>query len=141
MTAMIVLIALIYVGKKPWTFDNVAGSGKAWSGPGDIQEVTLNQARRLLKHPDQWALANPDDAALVDGEATVQVIEPNGETSDVPASVLKKPFEKMTKPELTAYALAELKLELPQSLSKAGMVNAIEEALKGPEPMTEGEVA
>ncbi|CAG2132510.1 hypothetical protein [Cupriavidus numazuensis] len=140
MTA-IVLIALMYVGKKPWTFDNVAGSGKAWDGPGDVQEVTVNQARRLLQHPDQWALANQEDAALVSGEVTVQVTEPSGKTVEVPATVLKKPFEKMSKPELAAYAKTELKLDLLPALSKAAMINAIEEALKGPEPMTEGEVA
>ncbi|NSX14952.1 hypothetical protein HTY52_12790 [Cupriavidus taiwanensis] len=137
----IVLIALAYVGKKPWTLDNVAGSGKAWNGPGDVQEVTVNQARRLLKHPDQWALANPEDAAIVSGEITVQLTAPNGETSEVPATVLKKPIEKMSKPELAAYALAELKLELAPALSKAAMINAIEEAQKGPEPMTEDEAA
>ncbi|CAN7308359.1 hypothetical protein LJR296_001464 [Cupriavidus necator] len=140
MTA-IVLIALVYVGKKPWTLDNVAGSGKAWEGPGDVQEVTVNQARRLLQHPDQWALDNPEDAAIVAGEITVQVTEPSGKTVEVPAAVLKKPIEKMSKPELVAYALAELKLELAPQLSKAGMVNAIEEAIKGAEPMTEDEVA
>lgn len=137
----IILVAIAYVGRKLWTLDNVAGSGKAWAGNGDVQEVTVNQARRLLKHPDQWALANPEDEALVSGEITVQVTEPNGETSEVPASVMKKPLEKMSKPELVAYALTELKLELAPSLSKAGLINAIEEALKGPEPMTEGEVA
>ncbi|MBB3010630.1 hypothetical protein [Cupriavidus alkaliphilus] len=140
MTA-IVLIALEYVGKKPWTLDNVAGSGKAWNGPGDVQEVTVNQARRLLKHPDQWALANPEDAELVDGEVTVQVTHPSGETSEVPAAVLKKPIEKMSKPELAAYALTELKLELAPNLSKKAMIDAIEEAIKGAEPMTEDEVA
>lgn len=134
----IMMIALVYVGLKPWTMDNVAGSGKAWDGPGDVQEVTVNQAKRLLKHPDQWALNNPEDAALVDGEITVPVTDSNGRTTEIPAKELKKPLELMTKPQLVAYALAELKLELNPVLAKPKMIDAIEEAQKGPEPLQAG---
>lgn len=134
----ITLIALVYVGKKPWTMDNVAGSGKAWNGAGDVQEVTVNQAKRLLKHPDQWALNDPGDASLVDGDITVPVTDSNGRTTEIPAKDLRKPLELMTKPQLVAFALAELKLELRPALSKPKMIDAIEEAQKGPDPLQPG---
>jgi hypothetical protein len=132
------MIPIIYVGKKPWTRDNVAGSGKAWEGPGDVQEVTENQAKVLLKYPDQWALADEADAANVAGPVTVAVTDlQSGETTDVPADSLKKPLETMSKAELTAYG-ASIKLKLPAALSKKDMIDAIEEAQKGPEPLQPG---
>jgi hypothetical protein len=132
------MIPIIYVGKKPWTRDNVAGSGKAWDGQGDVQEVTENQAKTLLKYPDQWALADEADADLVAGPVTVPVTDPqSGETRDVPATVLKKPLETMSKAELVTYG-ASIKLTLAPALSKKAMIDAIEEAQKGPEPLQPG---
>lgn len=132
------LIPILYVGKKPWTRDNVAGSGKAWNGPGDVQEVTANQAKVLLKYPDQWGLANEADVANVSGPVTVTVTNPqSGETEEIPASVLAKPLETMTKAELTAFG-ASINLSLAPALSKKAMIDAIEEAQKGPEPLQPG---
>lgn len=132
------MIEIIYVGKKPWTRDNVAGSGKAWDGPGDVQEVTENQAKVLLKYPDQWALANDKDAKKVEGPVTVPVTDPqSGDTTDVPATVLAKPIEKMNKGELVTFA-ASIKLALDPAMSKKAMIDAIEEAQKGPEPLQPG---
>lgn len=132
------LIEIEYVGKKPWARDNVAGSGKAWNGPGDVQEVTVNQAKTLLKYPDQWALANEGDASKVDGPVMVKVTDPqSGKSEDVPAAVLAKPLEAMTKAELTAFG-ASIKLTLAPALSKKQMIDAIEEAQKGPEPLKAG---
>lgn len=132
------LIEIVYVGKKPWARDNVAGSGKAWDGPGDVQEVTVNQAKMLLKYQDQWGLANEKDAAKVDGPITVKVTDPqSGKSEEVPASVLAKPLETMTKAELTAFG-ASIKLTLAPALSKKQMIDAIEEAQKGPAPLQAG---
>lgn len=135
------MIPIIYVGKKPWTRDNVAGSGKAWDGPGDVQEVTENQAKTLLKYPDQWALENPDDAELLTGPVTVTVVDPGGGAStEVTADSLRKPIEAMSKAELTVFGTT-LNLKLAPALSKKQMIDTIEEAQKGPEPMKAGEVA
>ncbi|MDE4918270.1 hypothetical protein ACUXAV_000309 [Cupriavidus metallidurans] len=132
------MIEIIYVGKKPWTRDNVAGSGKAWDGPGDVQEVTENQAKVLLKYPDQWALANEKDAEKVGGPVTVAVTDTQtGVTTDVPATVLAKPYEKMNKAELVTFG-ASIKLALDPAMSKKAMIDAIEEAQKGPEPLQPG---
>lgn len=132
------MIDIIYVGKKPWTRDNVAGSGKAWAGNGDVQQVTENQAKALLKYPDQWALAHDKDAAKVDGPITVAVTDPqSGVTTEVPAAVLAKPLESMSKAELTAYG-ASINLKLAPALSKKQMIDAVEEAQKGPEPLHAG---
>jgi hypothetical protein len=53
-------VRIEYVGKKPYCSDNLARSKKVWRGRGDVQEVTEEQAEILLKHPDQWALAEDE---------------------------------------------------------------------------------
>lgn len=132
------MIDIVYVGNKPWTMDNVAGSGKAWDGPGDVQTVSENQAKILLRYPDQWGLADEADAQAVEGPVTVSVTDPGtGEQTEVTEDSLKKPLENMTKVELAAYG-ASINLKLAPALSKKQMVDAIEEAQKGPEPLQQG---
>lgn len=132
------MIGIVYVGLKPWARDNVAGSGKSWAGRGDVQEVSENQAKMLLKYPDQWGLENPEDADRLGGPVTVSVIDPTtGEKTEVAQSSLAKPLEKMSKAELAAFG-ARMKLSLAPTLSKKQMIDAIEEAEKGPEPLQPG---
>lgn len=50
------MVALRYVGAKPSKVDTLAGSRVTWRGPGDVREVPLDAAKRLLRHPDVWAL-------------------------------------------------------------------------------------
>lgn len=50
-------VLLKYVGKKPFAIDSIGGTGVVWNGNGDIQPVPEETAEKLLKHPDQWALA------------------------------------------------------------------------------------
>ena len=50
------MVRVKYVGKKPHAIDNVASSGKTWTGHGDVQVVTEAQAEKLCKFPDQWEL-------------------------------------------------------------------------------------
>lgn len=132
------MIGIVYVGLKPWARDNVAGSGKSWAGRGDVQEVSENQAKMLLKYPDQWGLDNPEDADQLGGPVMVSVIDPTtGEKTEVAQSSLAKPLEKMSKAELAAFG-AKMKLSLAPTLSKKQMIDAIEEAQKGPEPLQPG---
>jgi hypothetical protein len=51
-------VAIEYVGNKPFSVDNVAGTGICWHGKGDIQDVPVSAAETLLKYPDQWATAD-----------------------------------------------------------------------------------
>lgn len=130
------LIAVAYVGKKPFAIDNVARSGKAWNGPGDVQEVTPAQAQALLKFPDQWALARQDDQATVDKPLQIEVSGEDGKTVQVEASELAKPLEKMSKDELKAYAKARFGKELDGRKSSKLMVDQIQEFERDLPPLT-----
>lgn len=121
------LIQIKYVGKKPFAFDNIANSGKGWNGPGDVQEVTAPQAKLLLKYADQWALANPGDAALFSAPVTVKVVDEAGEKVVIDTDALTKPLEKMTKPELVAYAFNRWGKELDASEGKKLLLDQVEE--------------
>lgn len=121
------LIQVVYVGKKPEAFDNVARSGKTWHGAGDIQEVTDAQAKLLLKFPDQWQLANEDDRDQVETPVSVVGKDENGQQVTVDPEALTKPLEKMNKAELTALATDRFGKELDAKLSKKAMVDQLEE--------------
>lgn len=131
------MIAIVYVGKKPFAIDNVAGSGRFWNGHGDVQEVTNSQAKILLKFPDQWALQNPEaDSEAVEKEATTTFIAPDGERVTVPESALAKPLEKMSADELRAYAIDRHALVFKSNVSKKSMMDAIQEKEAGLPPIT-----
>lgn len=120
-------IRIKYVGKKAVAFDNVASSGKSWHGAGDVQEVTVPQAKELVKFTDQWALDNADDAQLFDVVQTVTVADGDGGSTKVNLDELDaNRLESMTKTELMAYAKT-LGKELKPQTAKADMVDQIEE--------------
>lgn len=121
------LIAVVYVGNKPHAFDNVARSGKSWSGKGDIQEVTDAQAKQLLKFPDQWQLADEADLAQVNAPTAVVGTDEDGEQVAIDPETLTKPIEKMNKAELTALAMDRFGKELDAKLSKKQMIDQLEE--------------
>jgi hypothetical protein len=98
------LVEVVYVGKKPAAIDNVAHSGKLWNGKGDVQSVTPEQAKTLIKYPDQWVLVNPDDATAVAVPVTHTTTGEDKKPVQVAEGDLKKPLEKMSKPELVVYA-------------------------------------
>ena len=123
-------VNIVYVGNKPHAFDNVAKSGKSWEGKGSVQQVTDKQAKILLKYPDQWALENEGDQAVVDTPNTVESVGENGESVVVNEEDLKKPLERMTKPELVAFAKDKWGKDLDVSLSKKLMIDQIEEWLQ-----------
>ncbi|WP_025915803.1 hypothetical protein [Herminiimonas sp. CN] len=97
-------IKVEYIGKKPFCIDNVAKSGKVWNGPGDVQEVTLQQAKILTSYRDQWALVEASDVDALDAPYTVETQDAQGETVLTDAAELNGPLEKMTAAELVAYA-------------------------------------
>jgi len=121
------LIEVVYVGKKPVAFDNVARSGKSWAGEGDIQEVTDAQAKLLIKFPDQWQLVNEKDRASVETPESITGTDDNGKAVTVDPEDLKQPIEKMSKAELTALAKDRWGKELDSKLSKKAMIDQIEE--------------
>jgi len=121
------LVPVVYVGNKPHAFDNIAHSGKSWQGKGDVQEVTDAQAKLLLKYPDQWALANEADRAVVDAPVSIQSQDENGEAVTIDPDDLKKPLEKMNKAELSALAKQSWDKELDPAMTKKAMIDQIEE--------------
>lgn len=129
------LIKIVYVGKKPTAYDNVAKSGKVWNGNGDVQEVTADQAKQLLKFPDQWDVVDADDAGIVHLKTTTEVTGEDGQPVQVESDVLKKPLEKMTKEELVALAKTKWCKELDIRLAKKLLIDAIEEFERDLEPI------
>lgn len=129
------LIKIVYVGKKPIAYDNVAGSGKSWAGKGDVQEVTEAQAKALLKYPDQWDVADAADAGIVHQPETVTVTDDDGQDVQVDQATLDKPLERMSKAELAAYALAKFGKKLDARKSTKDLIDAIEEFERDVEPV------
>lgn len=130
------LIKIVYVGKKPFATDNVAGSRKVWNGHGDVQQVTEAQAKTLLKYPDQWDVVDADDAGLVNEPTTVHVTDEDGQDVSVTTDDLAKPLEKMSKPELIAYAKAKWDKQLDARKSTKNLIDAIEEFERDLAPIT-----
>jgi hypothetical protein len=125
-----------YIGRKPTAVDNVANSGKFWSGFGDVQEVNDRQARTLLTYPDQWVLDDESDSLAVHKEPVTRFINPEGDRVEIPESALKKPLEHMGKDELRAYALERFQKSLHPNMGRKRMVDEIEEMERGMEPFT-----
>lgn len=121
------LIALVYVGRKATAYDNIARSGKTWTGNGDVQEVTDVQAKQLLKYPDQWALVNPQDLAAVNLPISLQVTDEDGDNQVVDPEAFKKPLEHMSKAELKALAMHKWGKDLSARQSTKTMIDQIEE--------------
>jgi len=125
----------VYVGKKPFAFDNVAKSGKCWAGNGDVQEVTPAQAKQLLKYPDQWALVDQADEQAVTAQVTTAVVGEDGEDVNVPHDDLKKPLESMSKAELAAFAKAKFGKKLDARKATKELIDTIEEFERDLEPV------
>lgn len=67
------MVNVVYIGPKITAFDNVSGSGLIWYGAGDVKAVTVEQAKKLVKHPTVWMLeddykSRPNDADQVNDE-------------------------------------------------------------------------
>jgi len=120
-------VKLVYVGKKPAAYDNIAKSGKTWNGPGDVQEVTELQARQLLAFPDQWALLNEEDREAVEHTESIKVVDEDGDTVIIDPDAFKKPLEKMSKAEMVAYANNRWSKTLEPTMAKKMMIDQIEE--------------
>lgn len=120
-------IKVKYIGKKLFAIDNVAGSGKLWNGNGDVQEVTPAQAKRLIKHEDQWALVDPADLELALRPLVVRVEDEDGDEVSVNQHALIKPLEKMSRAELVAYALTRFNKVLSAKAARKLLLDQIEE--------------
>jgi hypothetical protein len=121
------LIAVRYVGNKPSAFDNVARSGVTWNGNGDVQYVSDAQAKALIKHPNQWELANAGDQEAVLAPVSIQVTDEDGASVSIDPDDLNKPLEKMSKAELKAYAANKWGKELDARKSTKALIDQIEE--------------
>jgi hypothetical protein len=53
-----------YIGAKDFMPDIVTGSGVCWTGYGDVQEVTEEQADKLFVHDDEFAEEAAHNALL-----------------------------------------------------------------------------
>jgi hypothetical protein len=121
------LIKLVYVGNKPAAYDNIARSGKTWNGKSDVQEVTDAQAKLLLKFPDQWQLVDAKDKAAIEAPVSISVTGEAGEDVIVDPETFKQPIEKLSKSELSAYALNKWGKDLSANKNRKDMIDQIEE--------------
>lgn len=127
------LVQVVYVGRKAFSVDNVARSGKCWNGKGDVHEVTPAQAKILTSYADQWALVNPDDAEIVQAPQPVIVTGEGGQKVQIdPASIKGTALERMSKPELLAHALTVHKKDLDARKSKKNLIDEIEALERDP---------
>ena len=120
------LVKIKYVGAKPFAHDNVARSGKSWSGHGDVQEVSEAQASVLLKFPDQWERDGDAAKEIVSGPIAVRVEDGDSGEVIIDLAELLKPLEKMSADELRAFAVSRYGKRLKQT-SRKGMLDQIEE--------------
>ncbi|MEJ0004365.1 MAG: hypothetical protein WDN30_14055 [Pararobbsia sp.] len=120
------MIEIRYVGRKPWAVDNVAHTGTIWCALNDVQAVPPGAARRLLKHPDQWELANPEDEALL-AVAIHTTTDKDGKQIEVDEADLKKPLEKMTRAELKVYAKTHFNREVNASQPRTVLLDLVDE--------------
>ncbi|RQS39773.1 hypothetical protein [Burkholderia sp. Bp8990] len=129
------MIDIRYIGRKEWAIDPVAGSGVVWEGSGDVQEMTVTQARKILKHPDEWELANPDDAGRLEVQTVHQTLDEDGKPTEVDEKDLEKPIERMTRSELKVYAKLKYGRDIPANMSRAHMIDQVEEFEKTLNPV------
>lgn len=130
------MIEVKYVGKKPSAIDNLTQSGKTWNGHGDVQSVTVAQARRLIVYADQWELANPGDLDAVNEPVVTQVLDRDGKPVDVTENDLKRPLEKMSPAELVAVARTRFNKTLNVKMGRTRLIDEIEALDKGMDPIT-----
>lgn len=112
-----------YAGAKARKDDNVAGTGVAWFGHGDVQEVPDAAVGKLLKHPDVWQLVGASEGLAAVGASA----KPEPEAEKAPAKfVLDGPDGTIT---LDAMSDDELRAWVAANLEPAGV--KIDGRLKG----------
>ena len=119
-------LKIVYVGNKLMSHDNVTRSGAIWNGKGDIQEVTEDQAKILLKYPDQWALADANDDDPTDNKILIDVFDENGNLVNIDTAELTGSMEKMTKIQMIALIKMKWNKELPHTLTKKELMGEAE---------------
>ncbi len=129
------MIELRYIGRKAWAVDPVGHSGVSWEGPGDVQPVPLSAARKILNHPDEWELANPEDASRLEVNTSHQTTDEHGKVVEVDDADLQRPIEKMSRAELKVYAKLKYGRDIPANMARAQMIDQIEEFEKMVNPV------
>ncbi len=121
------LVKIQYVGNKKVAYDNVARTGLSWDGFGDIKEVREDQARILLKYPDQWILIDEEDRARIETTESIKIMDEDGDTVVIDPDAFGKPIEKMTKAEIVAYAANKFGKDIDVHKSKKMLIDIVEE--------------
>jgi hypothetical protein len=117
------MVAIVYVGAKAWTHDNVGRSGVQWHGKGDIQNVPAGAAKRLLRFPDQWAIA--DGSPLPDAKTIEARLLEVAKNLHAP----KEP-EQMNEDELADYASKQHGIDFPPGTARDEMLFQVERKIE-----------
>jgi hypothetical protein len=121
------MIDIRYIGRKAWAIDSVGQSGIVWDGQGDVKPVPVGAARKILKHPDEWELANPDDASRLHVNTAHHATDEEGKLVEVDDADLKKPIEKMSRVELKVYAKLKFGKDIDARSARAHLIDQVEE--------------
>lgn len=129
------MIELRYVGRKAWAIDPVGGSGTVWNGNGDVQGVPVSAARKILRHPDEWELANPEDASRLEVNTAHHATDEDGKTVEVDDSDLNKPIDKMSRVELKVFAKLRFGKDLDARTARGVLLDQVEELQRTANPV------
>lgn len=129
------MIRIKYIGAQDPLVDVVAKTGIVWTQKA-VHAVSTRQARALLRHPDQWVLADPKkDQAAVDKQPTINFINPEGKRVQIPESVVGVPLERLTADEVRAVGLHKYGMTFRPDAARARMIDEIEDLAAGMDPI------
>lgn len=118
-----------YIGKKDFFPDFIAQSGKSWNGYGDVQEVTDDQAKKLLVHDDEFAEQGAHDALLAEQEAAAAAeaariaAEPAGSPPLAPDQGIQQPAQEVGAPASAGLADAAAIVITADEINAMGKVD------------------
>lgn len=123
------MMAVKYIGKKPYRSDSVCGTGLVWT-PGQVHVVTDDVGSRLIRHTDVWANVEITDAMA---DAAIPVAAPKKaakKEEDEPRAELVN-FGAMKLPALRDYARAHFNTTLPARITEETARRKVIELDKG----------
>jgi hypothetical protein len=129
--------AIKYIGSKPQGVkDLICGTGLTWAH-GETVVVTDEQAEKLLRYPEIWAIDGETTTEQLTGleSATTEASTEADKDKDEEEEVFDNPppnnLERMNKADIAQYAMREHGLQFHAKDTKAVMIEAISSKLGG----------
>lgn len=119
-------INVMYIGTKSRKEDNIAGSGLAWRGHGDVQPVTPGQWAQLSKHPDIWVRAD---------DASPTTTQPQHQPTAIAAAIANTAITAVTAPAAPVVSVAPAAADTSTVSSSTGPVKVALYTEQTPQPV------